>query len=563
MAKRVTCPHCRRALNLSGWQPGTRILCPSCCGKVEVPAVETAIRAREAKTAVVPVRPRGAAPRSAPPRRTAPQAPLTARHYGIFAGAVAGSLVLVCSVTAFGLVVFKRPAQGPVAVAPAPAAEACVELREFEDDPVHLPACLRGDEGTAAMGPPAPSMEYVPPPPITRDVKRRDRLSDEDLRKQLLSVRELRLHSSNDSRDFKKILDHAKNAKPNQHELNTLFARLDDLAGLPLRMGHDCQLGDEPAKNLQAFSRAVRGLLAAEKSQADEAMHAVRLQLFRDKLKELTGFHKIGEGKNVDFAEAAIPTLMQMLTPEKRGLRVVLVDHLSDISHRAASEALARLAVFDLSSEIRARALEALRDRPREQFRSVLVEALRYPWGPVADHAAEALVALKDKGAVPVLSRMVDLPSPTAPYFDRGTKSYAVQEVVRINHLSNCTMCHAVSTVGTDMVRGRIPDPNQPLPPPVQYYESGEGIFVRADVTYLKQDFSVVQPVERPGPWPKQQRFDYLVRTRPISEAEYRMLSKTDERTYPQRDALLYALKELEVDRRAPSEDVSLTIEKP
>ena len=42
----------------------------------------------------------------------------------------------------------------------------------------------------------------------------------------------------------------------------------------------------------------------------------------------------------------------------------------------------------------------------------------------------------------------------------------------------------------------------QPLPPitSVAYYETG-GIFVRADVTFLRQDFSVVQPVEMPAEW--------------------------------------------------------------
>jgi hypothetical protein len=39
-------------------------------------------------------------------------------------------------------------------------------------------------------------------------------------------------------------------------------------------------------------------------------------------------------------------------------------------------------------------------------------------------------------------------------------------------------------------------------------------------VTYLRQDFSRLQPVEDAGPWPEMQRFDFLVRTREVSEDE-------------------------------------------
>ena len=47
------------------------------------------------------------------------------------------------------------------------------------------------------------------------------------------------------------------------------------------------------------------------------------------------------------------------------------------------------------------------------------------------------------------------------------------------------------------------------------YYSRGKGDFVRADVTYLKQDFSVQLPVANPGQWPAEQRYDFVVRERP------------------------------------------------
>jgi hypothetical protein len=99
------------------------------------------------------------------------------------------------------------------------------------------------------------------------------------------------------------------------------------------------------------------------------------------------------------------------------------------------------------------------------------------------------------------------------------------------------------------------PPPGKPIP--VEYYESHNGNFVRADVTYLKQDFSVLIPVAEPGPWPAEQRYDFLVRQRPLTEAEVAGLgiaasskppsTRLGQRTrvYPQRDTVLLALRQL------------------
>jgi hypothetical protein len=119
-----------------------------------------------------------------------------------------------------------------------------------------------------------------------------------------------------------------------------------------------------------------------------------------------------------------------------------------------------------------------------------------------------------------------------------------VREVVRVNHLRNCLLCHAPAASPADPVRGLVPNPTQPLPPPntVPYYEGQNGIFVRADVTYVRQDFSVPQPVARSGLWPAHQRYDYVVRTRyPTFEEMWRARPET----YPQREAVRWALREL------------------
>lgn len=91
------------------------------------------------------------------------------------------------------------------------------------------------------------------------------------------------------------------------------------------------------------------------------------------------------------------------------------------------------------------------------------------------------------------------------------------QEVVRVNHLRNCVLCHIPSFQQTDLVRAAVPDPSQPVPPPntPEYYSRG-GQFIAANTTYLKQDFSVVQPVPDAGKWSTHQRFDYFVTIRKV-----------------------------------------------
>jgi hypothetical protein len=208
---------------------------------------------------------------------------------------------------------------------------------------------------------------------------------------------------------------------------------------------------------------------------------------------------------------------------------------------------LARQALFDFSWRIREEAIEALKDRPREEYRQVLLDGLRYPWPPVAAHAAEALVALKDHQAVFPLAGMLDEPDPCAPVREKNNK-WVVAEVVRVNHLRNCLLCHAVSTARTDPLRSVVSTPGEPLPR--TYYSSRKGDFVRADITYLRQDFSLIERVLKPEKWPEWQRFDYLVRRRELKADELAALQKPPQRkpdrvSYPQREAVRFALREL------------------
>src|SRR5262249_18266117 len=101
----------------------------------------------------------------------------------------------------------------------------------------------------------------------------------------------------------------------------------------------------------------------------------------------------------------AIPTLMQMLMHEDAAVRKILVDLLSEVPQAKATVALAQRAVFDLDADVRSAAIKALKERKAEDYRPVLLKALRHPWAPAADHAAEALVELGDRAAIPDLIR--------------------------------------------------------------------------------------------------------------------------------------------------------------
>src|SRR5207248_585744 len=135
----------------------------------------------------------------------------------------------------------------------------------------------------------------------------------------------------------------------------------------------------------------------------------------------------------------AISTLRQLLMHEHRNVRLVLVELLSQIDGRLASLALAERAVFDLDPDVRLTALVALKGRPTMEYEAALLNGFRYPWPAVADHAAEALVALNLKDAVPKLITLLDVRDMGEPYVvgQGQTRHAVIPELVRINHLRN------------------------------------------------------------------------------------------------------------------------------
>src|SRR5262249_11915185 len=87
---------------------------------------------------------------------------------------------------------------------------------------------------------------------------------------------------------------------------------------------------------------------------------------------------------------------------------------------------------------------------------------------------------------------------------------------------------------------------------------SSPDLSVRIDVTYLRPDFSALQPVTDAHPWPEMQRYDFLVRTRALTEDEAAALRETlasgdPGRPSPYHRAALAALRELTRRDAAPT----------
>lgn len=462
--------------------------------------------------------------------------------------------------------VVHRPANVPP-TAPAAVLSAAIALEESCTPPIEA----------LAIEPRMLNPRNLVPPRPRRDaghiwVTRISNAWPDDLRRELGQFLEVGLNEDACTAFYKEILDDGKSGPPSpkghlasdcgQNHLAEMARKhqVPHLSMLPWRKGADCELDRSTATNLQNLSRCLRGImtLAAEAERASRADFAWRREMLKsygmsdrrvvDDLKKL-GSQKLIV-KPADWRQPrAVPTLVQMLQHESLPIKRQLIELLDAIPGTEASLALANRAIYDLAPEIRAQAIDALSKRPISEYRSVLLAGLDYPWPAVADHAAEALAALDDQDCIPELVRMLQWPNPSAARmeFVNGQTTYVIREVVTLNHVTNCMICHPPSFERNDLVRGRVPIPGEVRPPSAAYYEDSRGTFVRADTTYLRQDFSVMQRVNERGKW-LDQRFDYLVRTRPATHVERSsemMLQHAKDTTFRQRQAILFALREL------------------
>lgn len=392
----------------------------------------------------------------------------------------------------------------------------------------------------------------VPAPADSIAIPRRSKATEEELRKDLEKVKDVGLDQADAARLFAMVEDGSKKKVDIKPDIGITFygqnvSRLGK-AGLPWKSFTDATLGRDDAESMNVLSTELRDALTKSATRTDPRPDAgkVRSHLF---------------GKNKNAAEwktaRALPPLMQLMQAESEPVRSLLIEFLADIDGKEATAAIAQRAIFDLSSAIREKAVAALAKRTDRDYWPVLADGLRYPWAPAADHAAEAIAALRVESRLSDLVDLLKEPDPNIT-FTEGKRTM-VREVVRLNHMSNCLVCHAPSQSTSQLLRGRVPSPGE-APPPL-YYRDTKGVFVRADVSYLRQDFSVVQPVLKAGKWPGHQRYDYFVLKRPATFAESEKGLKSgftprtdlpDESkltsnvaTYPQRDAVLFALKEI------------------
>jgi len=323
-----------------------------------------------------------------------------------------------------------------------------------------------------------------------------------------------------------------------------VLAKRKDLHGLPLAMGDQCKSDTAEIHDLKQVSFAVGRTIGAFNGSLG-SRDVAQNDAFRNlTIKEMVS--RCMQDHAANPTRQKLKTIDQILQIDHPRLRLEMIESLRDSGTDAAVELMVDKAKFDLEPQVRIAATEALADVDAEQYRKSLLDGLNYPWHVVAEHSAEALVRLNDQDAIASLIDMLDLPHPQFPIYSNG--ELVQRELVGINHMRNCLLCHAPSISTSDTVRGLIPHTTTPLPRNIYDTRGDDPVpfAVRADITYLEQDFSVVRPVEGSGPWPSAQRFDYVVQKKKLTlkEAEQaaRQINQTPNRN---RNAVIFALREL------------------
>lgn len=396
------------------------------------------------------------------------------------------------------------------------------------------------------------------------------------------------------------------NKKKPDHFMECLQAHRPDLSGLPFTLGQACRIKENERPFFRNEIHAVRGcLLGLREDDTSEEGRKRLLAPFDPDAKQLANFWRsfdserreatvihqlvgfVFELAHPDHEPSAVAALMQMLGPLSSRFHPGLIERLARYERNAESkerstQALTRLAIFAQEESTRQAALAALKKRDANVVTPILVHGLRYPWPAVARNAATAIVELKRNDLAGELVKMLDESDPRAPATKSidGRKVSFVRELVRINHHRNCLLCHPPGndpeifgpvadkgdppdTLGIKGVRSEQvglrflnvgadmapqPLPGAPFPRPAEGYGRflSPDILVRADATYLRQDFSLLQKVANADPWPEMQRFDFLVRTRVVSEAEAKTYrAEFAGATSPYRSAALNALRRL------------------
>jgi hypothetical protein len=239
--------------------------------------------------------------------------------------------------------------------------------------------------------------------------------------------------------------------------------------------------------------------------------------------------------------------------------RLNLVQILQSLPDERVSPRLAHVAVFAPESEVREAAVASLLVRRSGAYEYVLVRNLTHPLPQIVQNAADALIKLQveDPYYLEPIARLLKYEEVR----DFGTAEEpvrSVKEVVKLNHLRNCMLCHPPSSQAhfsnDNALNANVPNPREKLSTPMQisggYGAADLAQAIRFDVSYLRPDFSLTLPVDEKthaGVWPDRQRFDFLVRRRRLTSAEYKAYEKSRPFLPPNatRAAALHILREL------------------
>jgi hypothetical protein len=342
--------------------------------------------------------------------------------------------------------------------------------------------------------------------------------------------------------------------KDNDGYIKALVSRRPDLAGLRFALGGACRTRGARAMMFKQAANAVRGAEAA--ALLEEAPRA--------------------SAERQHFYQAYLAVAAQVMGEKTPSAQDAFIRALASIPRPEATQALAHVAVFSPYDTARAAALEALAMRRPEDATTALVAGLSYPWPPVAANAARAIAQLKRRDLIPQLKAALRASDPRGPMTEvvNGRKETVAHELVRVNHLRNCLLCHAPAAraqTGPETLVAEVPVPTLPLPDTSRGYlesdgESVSNLLVRIDVTYLRPDFSALQqgtdwtadawstqagadantmPGQRDQKRNGNQRFDFLVRRRVLTPAETADLRARLTGVSPYRRAAAQALREL------------------
>ena len=377
-----------------------------------------------------------------------------------------------------------------------------------------------------------------------KQIQLRDRASQPGADQRILQKNLLKLQRETTAKANKPLQEH----DPVELLSNQLSER-KDLQALPLTMGDQCRANVEEATAIKLVSGKLGRLISEASAGAQGVILRnsgnIALRSKMIKARQDKSIEELRDLVNSDSHPQYLKTTDQILQVQHRRDRLELINTLKGADNSTAIELLAKRAKYDLSADVRLAATHALAESPRDQYRAELLAGLAYPWHVVAQHSAEALVRLDDKEAIPELVAMLDLPHPAVPIEVEPDK-YVQPTLVAINHMRNCLLCHAPSLSLKDIATAAVPNWDSPIP--TSPYESSDPDFVsvRADITYLKQDFSVVQPVVNHGPWPSKQRFDYVVQQTPMKRSKVNRTKKQIAKSKNlNREAIVFALQKL------------------